>query len=156
MLLGDLGVAVSLVDDQPKINTSPTRRINFETSFAVPHTTRPSAPYSRPKIRKRKSFVGTVSYIAQIQVPRILTVSVSAMLDGTRGYSGQTIRFKRRYLVIWNHRSRTLSRPSTTLEGYPSYHIITNVSLNLGSKQMLILVHWLLLAFKVLRRLLIV
>lgn len=62
VLLGDLGVAASLVDDhhdQHKV-TNPTRRLNFDAGTAS-NTQRPVVPHVRPKMGKRKSFVGTVS-----------------------------------------------------------------------------------------------
>lgn len=58
VLLGDLGVAASLVDEQdnPKV-LSPKKRINFDVA-AKDHTVR---PHTKPRLGKRKSFVGTVS-----------------------------------------------------------------------------------------------
>lgn len=58
VLLGDLGVAASLVDDQDNHKAlSPKRRINFDVT-ATDQTVR---PHTKPRIGKRKSFVGTVS-----------------------------------------------------------------------------------------------
>jgi len=58
VLLGDLGVAASLVDDHhdhQKVASS-NRRINFDVA-TTSHAARPV----RPNVGKRKSFVGTVS-----------------------------------------------------------------------------------------------
>lgn len=65
VLLGDLGVAASLVDDHDHHKAASPRRINFDAA-TTPHPARPSN-IIRPKIGKRKSFVGTVS----LHVPRV-------------------------------------------------------------------------------------
>jgi serine/threonine-protein kinase OSR1/STK39 len=60
VLLGDLGVAASLVDDlhdHSKV-TTPNRRINFDAAGS--HGPHAIVSNGRPNIGKRKSFVGTV------------------------------------------------------------------------------------------------
>lgn len=93
VLLGDLGVAASLVEDhdQPKV-TSPNRRINFDV-VTTAHPVRPlTATHPRPKMGKRKSFVGTVSFqLIRAMHGRSLTVSPTAVLDGPRTHSGKAV-----------------------------------------------------------------
>ena len=70
VLLGDLGVAASLVDDHHDHHKTagPNRRINFDVT-AASHTARPIVPIVRPDMGKRKSFVGTVSLLVELHMP---------------------------------------------------------------------------------------
>lgn len=95
VLLGDLGVAASLVDDgdYQKI-ASPTRRLNFEAG-EMSHSTRPIVSHTRPKLGKRKSFVGTVSSTINRLRESWIRISVCiAVLDVSGTNSREAIRLK--------------------------------------------------------------
>jgi serine/threonine protein kinase len=79
VLLGDLGVAVSLDDSN--------------------HTSQ----RSRPKIGKRKSFVGTVS-LRSTGVHSLFIYTCKALLDVSGAHTRPTIRRRIRYMVFWHHR----------------------------------------------------
>ena len=64
VLLGDLGVAASLSDEEPApIPSGSGTKMNFDSADAARHASDHAAHVPRPvkKLGKRKSFVGTVS-----------------------------------------------------------------------------------------------
>ena len=61
VLLGDLGVAASLTDEEPLPTPSGSGQMNFDLLIASDSSSRPKAGPSTKKLTKRKSFVGTVS-----------------------------------------------------------------------------------------------
>ena len=94
VLLGDLGVAASLVDDHDHHKVaSPSRRINFDAA-TTSHPARPIAPHHvRPKIGKRKSIVGTVTSPKYLGV-NLYDFYTIAVLDGSRAYTREAVRFE--------------------------------------------------------------
>ena len=61
VLLGDLGVAASLSDEEPTPAPSGSGQMNFEQMIGADSSNQPVAGPSSKKLSKRKSFVGTVS-----------------------------------------------------------------------------------------------
>lgn len=111
VLLGDLGVATFLWDHEdpkPQAPASDQRRLVSFDQQAKQHSGFPlSHSTPRPKLAKRKSFVGTVRFsrLPASDLSLIRIFSPLAVLDGPRGHSGSQVRRQGRYLVIWYHRA---------------------------------------------------
>ena len=63
VLLGDLGVAASLNDEEPTPTRSGSGQMNFDETVGADSSNQPVAGPSTKKLSKRKSFVGTVGNI---------------------------------------------------------------------------------------------
>lgn len=63
VLLGDLGVAASLCDEEPVPQPSGRGEMNFEEILGFNSSRKPVAVSPPKKLAKRKSFVGTVSQL---------------------------------------------------------------------------------------------
>lgn len=123
VLLGDLGVATFLWDPEDTKPQSPVsdhqRMISFEQQHKqhLAHSTHPHThPIPRPRLGKRKSFVGTVRFDRIARLWRLAN-SLSAMLDGPGGYTRSQVRCQSGHLVFRDHRARVGSGSSPTVSG---------------------------------------
>lgn len=117
VLVGDLGVAAPLVDDDEQTVMHPISPASSNLKFDLPPRPKYSddgIPHSRPQFGKRKSFVGTVRPYLHASGTSTHPPLI-AMLDGAGAHTGKTLRRQGRYLVIWNYRHRTHARPPTTI-----------------------------------------
>lgn len=111
VLLGDLGVAADLAEDTSQIlgvsysksesspqsnnglgNVAAKRVVLFDHTVPV---------LERPRMGKRKSFVGTVCFLVPSLSLDLFKLVSSALLDGTRVNSRAAVRLLRRYLEFW-------------------------------------------------------
>jgi len=107
VLLGDLGVATFLWDSEdqkPQASGPDQRRVVSFDQQVKQHSAHPT---QRPRLGKRKSFVGTVRFcrFAHLELyfdPNCLPLAV---LDGSGGHSGPQVRRQGGHLVIWDHRA---------------------------------------------------
>ena len=79
VLLGDLGVATFLwdpEDQRPQTPGSDQRRMVSFDQQALQHPVHLTHPTQRPKLGKRKSFVGTVRFSRLAHVRRLLISTV--------------------------------------------------------------------------------
>lgn len=88
VLLGDLGVAVALHDNEQ----SPVRGSDRSSTRHTFNNSKSPALAKAANLRKRKSFVGTVS-VGYCHLC-FITYSSAAMLDGPRSYITEKLRFK--------------------------------------------------------------
>ena len=121
VLLGDLGVATFLWDPEDSkpqtFGADQPRVISFDQQ-SKQHLNHPHAhPIPRPRLGKRKSFVGTVRFDRIARHKRYIDSCrpPSALLDGPRGHTGAQVRRKSGHLVFRNHRPRASSGSASTV-----------------------------------------
>lgn len=95
VLLGDLGVATFLWDSEdqkPQASGPDQRRVVSFDQQVKQHSAHPH-PIQRPRLGKRKSFVGTVSFcrLARLKLYFDPNCFLLAVLDGPRGHSGPQV-----------------------------------------------------------------
>lgn len=133
VLLGDLGVATFLCDpeDQRPHSTEPDQR--RVVSFDQPSKQYPTLSHAyslpRPRLGKRKSFVGTVGSDLIAPLSATLIPITSAMLDGPGGYTGSQVRRQSRHLVFRHHCARAGSGSTAPLARIAPQRTFEDVSL---------------------------
>lgn len=141
VLLGDLGVATFLwdpEDQRPQSSGSDHQRvISFDQQFKQHLANSHAHPIPRPKLGKRKSFVGTVGFdrIAHLKRYSDYDGSPSAVLDGPGGHTGSQVRRQSRYLVFRNHRARTSSGPAPAVARTAPQRAFEDVSILTNSNK---------------------
>lgn len=156
MLLGDLGVAADLSEDssqQQQQFHSTLKKVTAESAlsksqseFATTHPTThstnstlsakhirlvdPVQTRRNPMVRKRKSFVGTVSRSSQLSLSRSDRRPHAAMLDGSGAYPRKALCSKCRHLVFWYHCPRASSGTPAEIQNVPTTSSTANVSTN--------------------------
>lgn len=118
VLLGDLGVATFLWDHEdqkpPTSGSDQRRAVAFDQQVKQHAAYLLSHPSQRPKLGKRKSFVGTVRF-GRLAHGKLFVDSrrlLLAVLDGTRSHTGPQVRRQSGHLVIRDYCARTRSRPA--------------------------------------------
>lgn len=84
VLLGDLGVAASLCDEEPvPVPSGSGAKLNFDGSIGARASDNSHLPRATKKLGKRKSFVGTVSHRTSMPVGLSLTVSCHSVFSAS-------------------------------------------------------------------------
>jgi serine/threonine protein kinase len=134
VLLGDLGVATFLWDHEdqkpPTSGSDQRRAVAFDQQVKQHAAYLLSHPSQRPKLGKRKSFVGTVRF-GRLARGKLFVDSrrlLLAVLDGPGGHTGPQVRRQSGHLVIRDYCARTRSRPPSTVARFASQRPIEDVS----------------------------